>query len=141
MSRSGYSDDYDELFPNAGMFYARNIERAERGKRGQKFFRDLVAALDAMPDKKLITDNLIHEGEVCALGALGRARGLDMKDIYPDDAHLVGKRFGIAECLAREVVFQNDEFGDFFHHKEETPEERWRRMRSWAVSNILPSKE
>lgn len=136
MSRSGYSEDYDELFPNAGMLYARNVERATQGKRGQAFLRDLIQALDAMPVKRLIAGDLVHGGEVCAIGALGVARGIDMSNLNPEDADRVAKRFGIAECLARETVFQNDEHGDFWYHKEESPEERWQRMRDWAAGNL-----
>jgi hypothetical protein len=136
MSRSGYTDDYDEQFPNAGALYARNIERAAAGRRGQGFFRDLVAALDAMPDKRLIAQDLIRDGEVCALGALGVARGVDMIGLNPEDTNLVGGKFGIAACLAREIVFQNDEAGDFWGSSTETPEARWQRMRHWASSQI-----
>jgi hypothetical protein len=141
MSRSGYSEDYDETFPNAGALYARNVERAAEGRRGQKFFHDLLAALDAMPVKRLITNELAREGEVCALGALGRARDLDMSDLNPEDARSVGKRFGIAQCLAREAVFQNDERGGFWCHKEESPEDRWQRMRNWAEQSLAPSSK
>ncbi len=140
MSRSGYSEDYDDQFPNASALYSRNVERATEGKRGQKFFRDLLAALDDMPVKRLITEELVREGEVCALGALGHARGVDMSNIYPEDAPNVGKLFGIAECLAREVVFQNDEQGDFRSSEEESPEERWKRMRAWAEQCLKAGK-
>ena len=136
MSRSGYSEDYDELFPNAGMFYARNVERAMEGKRGQKFLRELIQALDAMPVKRLIAEDLVRDGEVCAIGALGLSRGVDMSDLDPEHADRVADRFGIAECLAREVTFQNDEHGDFWHHDTESPEARWQRMRNWAARNL-----
>lgn len=62
MSRSGYTDDGD----NVAMWRGQ-VASATRGKRGQRFFRDLVAALDAMPEKRLIRDALEADGEVCAI--------------------------------------------------------------------------
>ena len=71
MSRSGYSDDFDDNGQLA--CYRGVIASATRGKRGQKFFRDLVMALDAMPIKRLVNNELeTTDGEVCALGALGK---------------------------------------------------------------------
>jgi hypothetical protein len=139
MSRSGYSDDWDEAFPNASYLYAANAERAVKGKNGQKFFRDCLSALDAMPVKRLITERLEENGEFCALGALGRAKGLDMTDIDPEDARRVSKVFKIPECIARDVVFENDENGwRYNEQKGETPEQRWTRMRNWVEKHILP---
>lgn len=136
MSRSGYSEDYDEQFPNAGALYHKSIVNAINGKRGQKFMRDLIAALDAMPEKRLTTEELIQDGAVCAIGAVGLARGIDMTRIDPSNADAVAKAFGIAPGMAREIVFENDEAGCFYATKEETPEQRWQRMRDWAVAQI-----
>lgn len=136
MSRSGYSDDYDEQFPNAGALYQASVDNALVGKRGQKFLHDLVAALDALPEKRLIAEDLIREGAVCAIGAVGLARGIDMTGINPENAEKVGKLFGIAPRMAREIVFQNDERGWFDYSDNETPEERWVRMRIWALERI-----
>lgn len=136
MSRSGYNEDYDEQFPNAGALYQSSVTNAIYGKRGQKFMRELVAALDAMPEKRLITDELVQEGAVCAIGAVGLARGIDMTGMNPDDADTVGATFGIAPRMAREIVFQNDESGWDYSTSNETPEARWTRMRFWAVSHL-----
>ena len=78
MTRSGYSDDYDgwQLIKGRGM-----VASATRGKRGQQFFKDLVAALDALPEKVLIADDLQNdEGDVCALGAVGLKRGINNEE-------------------------------------------------------------
>jgi hypothetical protein len=128
MSRSGYSDDYDNL--QLGRWRGI-VASASRGKRGQSFFRDLIAALEAMPEKRLITSELEKEGAVCALGALGKSRGLNMASIDPEDAEVVAANFNIAPPLAQEVVYYNDEFCD---HK--TPEGRWEFMHKWAKSNL-----
>ena len=139
MSRSGYIDDYDDVFPNTYWLYMANVDRAVNGKRGQKFFRDCLAALDAMPEKRLITESLVADGEYCTLGVLGNARGIDMTGLNPDDARRVGKVFGIAECIAREAVFENDENGWRYNEaKDETPEQRWVRMRAWVAAHIKP---
>lgn len=130
MSRSGYSDDC------AGwdlIRYRGQVASATKGKRGQQFFRDLVAALDGMPDKALVAGDLeTPRGEVCALGALGRVRGLDLQTVDPEDTKGVGTMFNIAHQLAAEVVYMNDEilWG-------EDPKHRWRRMRDWAASQIV----
>jgi hypothetical protein len=136
MSRSGYSDDYDEQFPNATALYHTSVLNAIHGKRGQKFMRELVAALDAMPEKRLIADELVQDGAVCAIGAVGLARGIDMTCVNPDDANSIGKLFGIAPRMAREIVFENDEAAGYYSSKIETPEERWQRMRDWVASNL-----
>lgn len=135
MSRSGYSEDYDERFPNSLEFYRRNVENAIYGKRGQAFIRDLIAALDAMPDKTLISEALEHEGAVCAIGAVGIARGIDMSGLDPENGELVGKAFGIAECMAREITYENDEF-DAYRTVPMTPQQRWQHMRDWAQRHL-----
>lgn len=141
MSRSGYSDD-DEGDGRIAMWRGQ-VASASRGKRGQKFFRDLIEALDAMPEKRLVTDALIKEGEVCALGALGLKRGIPIGDIDPEDPETVAAKFDIAHQLAAETAYMNDEAASGGKYVEgkyvpETPERRWGRMRAWAVANLKP---
>lgn len=135
MSRSDYSEDYDERFPNALEFYRRNVENAVYGKRGQAFIRELIEALDAMPEKRLCAEYLEYGGEVCAIGSVGRKRGMDMSGLPSYDAPVVAKEFGIAECMVREITFENDEGGGY-RVTYETPEKRWQRMRDWAARNL-----
>ena len=108
---------------------------AFRGRRGQAFLKEMLAALDALPEKKLIAGELIEPdtGEVCAIGAVGKARGIDMLGIDPEDAEKVSGTFGIAEAMARELVFEND---DEWRSNTETPEARFARMRQWIASQI-----
>jgi hypothetical protein len=140
MSRSGYCDDWDGDQWQTALAMG-TVASAIRGKRGQKFFRDLVAALDAMPAKRLIADVLIREDstgfeEVCALGALGKSRGLNLQPLDPEDPQRIGETFDISTTLAREVVYENDEAA----WGSETPEQRWLRVRRWAASKIkIPS--
>lgn len=103
MSRSGYNEDCDDNWQII-MFRGR-VASATRGKRGQAFFRDLVAALDALPAKRLISDDLIREDStgfenVCALGALGKARRVPMAHLDPDDSRTVAATFDIASLPA-----------------------------------------
>jgi hypothetical protein len=129
VSRSGYTEEWD-----SGVAMWRGvIASATRGKRGQRFFRDLVAALDAMPVKRLIAGALETDGEACALGSLARAKGetLDPGDTYDYDK--LGATFDIAHQLAQEVMWENDEGGPY---GGETPEQRWERVRRWAECQI-----
>lgn len=75
MSRSGYSEDCENI-----NLYRATVDRATNGKRGQAFLRELLSVLDVMPEKRLISDELVdHAGEFCALGVVGCARGMDLK--------------------------------------------------------------
>lgn len=138
MSRSGYTDDDDN---NTLGLYRGNIRRAKRGKRGQQFLRDLVAALDAMPEKRLIRGDLeTDEGAVCALGALRKAKGAALEPLRESDWDALGEAFNVAPMLTREVMFEND--GDLgYFDRDETPEQRWQRMRKWAAANIVVAPE
>lgn len=138
MSRSGYSDDGENL----GLWRG-TVRSAIRGKRGQKFFRELAEAMDAMPEKALIAHELVADGEHCALGVLGAKRGLDMTKLDPEDSYAVSETFNIADALAREVVYINDEYEDGHHYVDgkwvytpETPEIRWKRVRKWVAEQI-----
>jgi hypothetical protein len=153
MSRSGYNDDCDgEGYPLA--LWRGTIANATRGKRGQRFFRDLVAALDEMPVKRLIAKELqTPEGDVCALGCLGKKRGVDLSDLdveeMADNYDFLGRTFDIASQLSQEVMYINDEAsrkplrreGMRWVQEEETPEERWTRVRAWAARQIRPTED
>lgn len=128
MSRAGYSDDLDNW---ALIRWRGAVASAIRGKRGQAFLREMLMALDALPYKRLITHELEQEGEVCALGSVGKLRGLNMSEIDPEEYEQVSAAFGIPECLAREIEFENDE-----GHWKQTPEERFAYIRRWVERNL-----
>lgn len=158
MSRSGYTDDCEDVLA-LGRWRAA-VRSAMRGRRGQAFLKELLAALDAMPDKRLIINSLKIDGDqirygdpeiivggdelvdggghvapmgaVCALGAIGEARGMDMSGLDPHESEMIADAFGIARAMACEIVYYNDECGS----SRETPEERWVRMRKWVESRI-----
>lgn len=128
MSRSNYSDECEYL----GLYRA-SVDRAIAGRRGQSALRETLEALDAMPVKELVAESLVTSaGEFCTLGALGHKRGLDMSNLDPNEPHDVAKAFRIAQSLASEIVYENDEVGP----SDETPGQRWTRMRAWVVAHL-----
>lgn len=134
MSRSGYLDDCDGECLSMGRWRAQ-VNSAKRGKRGQRFFRELISALDAMPEKRLVGDELeSREGDVCALGALGRYNGVDVGKLDTHDYYQLGSVFDIAHQLAQETMYVNDEDAPV---RCEVPEERHARVRRWAVRQLV----
>lgn len=134
MSRSGYSDDCDGAELN---LWRGAVNMGIKGKRGQAFLREALAALDAMPEKRLTTDSL-HEpatGEFCTLGVVGAARGMDLKPLEYADREPIAKAFGISAALAAEIMFENDDY-DNWGGRPRTPEQRWGAMRAWVERNI-----
>lgn len=132
MSRSGYNEDWEDQW---GLIcYRGAVAAAIKGKRGQAFLLEMFKAMEALPEKKLIADELQADGAVCAIGSVGRARGLDMREIDPHEPEAVAKAFGIAEAMAREIVYENDQSGP----RNETPEHRYERVRSWVIANLRP---
>lgn len=130
MSRAGYSDDMSDPL-ELGRWRAQ-VASAIRGARGQKFFADLIAALDALPAPRLVKNELeAAEGEVCALGALGKARGVNLGELDTEDYEQLGSTFNIAHQLAQETMYVNDE-----SLYRATPEERWQLVRDWAVQQL-----
>lgn len=127
MSRSGYVDDCD-IDQWALIRWRGQVASAIRGQRGQAFLRELIDALDAMPEKKLIAHELEHAGNVCAIGSVGVRRGTDMSKLDPEDPEGIAGAFGIAHQLVREIEFMNDE-----GYYCATPEQRWQYMRDWAA--------
>lgn len=129
MSRSGYTEDCDGR--DLAMWRGR-VASAMRGKRGQKLMRELLAALDEMPVKRLIRDELVKDGDVCLLGAGGRRLGIDLTDIHPKWHDTLAGKFGVATCMIQEIEWVNDEG----RYTAETPEERYARVRAWLVQHI-----
>lgn len=161
MSRSGYVDD-DGGDPLALGRWRGRVASALRGKRGQAFLRELAASLDAMPEKRLIAHELKADGDFCTLGVLGDARGIDLEKLDPEDYDGVADAFGIAPCMAQEIVFENDEafdefewidveicgpmrpfYPDYGRHSttvrvahDDAPAMRWQHMRAWVQQQL-----
>lgn len=159
MSRSGYYDECDDQW--AHIRWRGQVASATRGKRGQALLKGILAAMDAMPVKRLVTNVLVNDGyrgygwddpiivggdelvdewgrvmgmgEVCAMGAYAKAKGLDTSKVDPEDPPQVAALFDVAEPLVREIAYANDEMG----FGNETPEARFIRMRKWIESLII----
>ncbi|KQX34657.1 hypothetical protein [Variovorax sp. Root434] len=167
MSRSGYSDDYDE--DGTGGLWRGAVRRAIQGKRGQAALHELAKALDAMPAKTLAAESLMtEEGEFCTLGVLGQARGLGMEPIDPEDWDAVAKAFNLAPAMVREIVYENDEhieshkwvdvefcgpvrpyYPEYGRHRrdvrvetsaDEIARQRWAHMREWVAKHTIIPK-
>lgn len=130
MSRSNYDDSCDgwDLIRWRGA-----VNSAIKGKRGQRLLSEMAEALDAMIVKRLVSEELISkEGEVCALGAVAKHKGLKIEGIDPEDHLKVCAVFNISDAMAREIAFMNDDYYG------ENPEQRWIRMRKWVADSLLP---
>lgn len=165
MSRSGYSDDIEDIW--AHIRWRGAVASAIRGERGQALLRELIEALDAMPHKRLYAGSFATaEGEFCTLGVVGARRGTQMDDLGDADycdPREVGQRFGISRALAAEIMYLNDYYAadewkwvdveicgpmrprwpDWGTHKRSlrvrnlrASEQRWAWMRQWAESNL-----
>ena len=136
MSRSGYSDD---CYGPALNMWRGAVNRALNGRRGQAFLREMAEALDAMPVKELVADEVVRDSEhVCAMGAVCVARKLNVSELDINDRDAVGDLLGIAPAMAAEIAWENDEHGPW---RGETPAERWTRMRAWVSENLQPVNE
>lgn len=131
MSRSGYSTDLDQR--ELAMWRGR-VASVMRSKRGQAFLREMLAALDAMPEKELHEGVLVAEdGCMCAMGAVAAARGTDVSEVDETDPDEVADRLGIHSVMAKEIAFVNDEAHPW---GGETPRARWERVRRWVIEQI-----
>lgn len=108
MSRIAYSDE--EQFSGQFELWQANCQRSLHGKAGQAALRELEAALLAMPSKRLIANQLQDEhGDVCAIGALVRYKGITPTTRWPDeDMEAVGVECGMPRLVAWKVVEIND---------------------------------
>lgn len=132
MSRSGYHDcDGDQW---TLIRWRGAVSSAINGKRGQAFLKEMLQALDEMPVKELYSGELEIDGRYCALGVLGKKRGLDLGAIDPQDSTTVAGKFGIADALAREIVWVNDDEDD--SSRSMSPHQRYEYVRRWIISQI-----
>lgn len=136
MSRSGYIEEFEDQRLLA--MYRGVVASVIRSKRGQAFLKELAAAMDAMPEKALISGELVNaEGDCCTIGVVCKARHVDVSQIDYEVPEQVGAAVGIAKQMAAEIEWMNDEYGSW----DETPEERWKRMRRWVAAQILTAED
>ena len=127
MSRSNYNDEGDvwDLIRWRGA-----VASAIKGARGQQLLSQMAASLDTMPKKRLIANSLECSDGVCALGAVGKTRGMDLSGLDPEDPNMIAKAFGVAPALVQEIAYINDEWN------HATPEKRWQTVRRWVTEQI-----
>jgi len=132
VSRISYCDEED--FPGQFDLWQGNCERSLRGKKGQEELGELRAALLDLPDKRLLHKALEdEEGGVCAIGAYGKRKGVDLSkfdlDTDTDEVGIVG---GMPRLVAWKVV----EMNDFQFDRHFTPEQRYEKMLAWIDSKL-----
>jgi hypothetical protein len=143
MSRANYTDESDDQW--AQVMWRGAVASAIKGKRGQAFLREMLVALDSLPEKKLISGKLQDETDdtaVCSLGAVGRLRGVDLKGFNPEgdeddccyelDTEGLAGVLKISDALTREIMYMNDDA-----YSINNAEERWMRMRAWVERQII----
>lgn len=126
MSRFDVEGTWEERFVSfdaAVALWEHNVATSISGARGQRVLHELEAALLALPERKLIHGTLAtSEGDVCAIGALAKAKGLlprnlptraRVEELGPDEdwteTLAVGQKCGMTGTLAWTIGSLNDE--------------------------------
>lgn len=115
MSRSGYYEDDGCEDTWAHIRWRGAVASAMRGKKGQAFLKECLAALEAMPDKKLAGQTYEAEGAYCTLGVVGKQRGIDLSRFdsdYFDESY--EEDFGVNSKVLREIIWENDGFTGWY---------------------------
>ena len=129
MSRAYECDDFDTWVMIR--WYGAS-KRAIGGKPGQKFLKELEQAILDLPTRRLVGEVFAEEGDVCALGAVAKKRGMgDLSGLEDETEHEVGDAFGITPTLAWEIMYANDEC-----YGMPTPEQRYERVLRWIHNRI-----
>lgn len=163
MSRSGYSEDCDNdwslirwrgavksairgkrgqalLKEMLEALDAMPVKRLIRGELVATGLPECIYRPEPREDVIVGGDQLVNGrgevfsiGEVCAFGALGMKRGVDMSTLDAHDSESVAGAFNVADALAKEIAWINDDDG--WHN--ETPEKRFERVRAWVEGQII----
>jgi len=116
-----------------------SAKKAIGGKKGQAFLKELRQAILNLPKRELFKDRFNKEGGVCALGALGLKRNMDMCELdsqiendEPVETKFIAHKFGITPTLAWEIIYANDD-----ERSSVTPSKRYRRFLKWLDKKII----
>lgn len=149
----------DENFNNQAILWEANQERSLKSKRGQQALRRLEAALLALPEPKLVADEIkTADGLVCALGALAISEGYqgsmdlpqppaedasdeewDKWNAHADDEYgdsaiedamlALAKSLDVPKLVAVAIIYENDD-----SYGTQTPEARYSKVLKWTQS-------
>src|SRR5271169_5049168 len=86
-----------------------NLRRTMQSERGQAFLQELLEALDALPQKRLIQGAMQQGREVCALGAVGLKRRINLGGLDSRNHDELAAAFGISSMLVQEIAYWNDQ--------------------------------
>lgn len=147
MSRFDSYDDYDG--PDMSGLWWDSFRRAVNSERGQRTLREIEAALLAMPEHKLIADELADgNGGVCAVGAVAAYRRVQDGQSWDDavlslppidsgheTAYYASTSLRMAKTIAWEMAQINDD-GDRWAPDHWTPEQRHAAVLAWVRKRI-----
>lgn len=127
--------------------WQENSRRAFASERGQKALRELRDALAALPRRRLLggqfadifeqDDESIIVGDVCAIGALAKFKGMEFtshhgtEDFDGFETAAIGKKLGMSYVMAYDIAYRNDEIYDSLGASE-----RWWTMYGWLTAKI-----
>jgi hypothetical protein len=162
---SRFDVDYDSEGPNTVGLWRSSLQRAINSARGQRLLREIEAALLAMPEHKLIADEIAHavdwdeDGDpideprvigVCVVGAYAahqRARdeGVSWARAVFDLAEELGgevdcwetQELGVSLGMARTIAWELAYVNDE-RFGGLTDECRWEAVLGWVRERILP---
>lgn len=165
MSRSGYYEDGDAL--SLGSWRAI-VASTMRSRRGQAFLKEMLAAFDALPEKRLITGHLVIDGTPGAYGEYSDHEIIVGGDVLVDESNgpvtigdccamgavALSRKLDVAGVDPEEPEIVGNAFGihdamareiaylndEGGDWRGETPEQRFIRIRRWVESKILPEK-
>jgi hypothetical protein len=152
--RINYNDDEDT--PGQFALWRANCQRSLHGRKGQAALRALEAALVALPSKRLVAHEFDNGTDVCAIGALARAKGHTPKADPEYEMEEIGVELGMPRLVAWLIVELNDilldtvwEVGDGPQRphcglykggipliRDMTPEERYEKVLTWVRREI-----
>lgn len=146
--------------------FTGNIKRALKGKKGQAVLKELAAALEAMPEKRLISSVFADitippgeapvydrvQGDVCTMGCLlihrkmtkqFRPRGQALLEAinevtcHPDDGGQEAiQQAATALDLVYPLAYELAYVNDEMGAHDETPEQRYERVLAWVRKQI-----
>lgn len=113
------------------------LRKAMKSSRGQAFLVELRNALDALPEKILVANAFEQDGAYCALGTVARLRGVSIPAYDPDeDSYGISEETAAALKMAKTLAAEIMEVNDNGSRHDETPEQRWLRVRKWVARRI-----